>query len=80
MGTRQRYGYAAVAALLLMAAAATASDNQSAEAGDIAGTYACAGINSDGSAYHGVVTIARRADAYYLLWELQPESHLPIRV
>jgi hypothetical protein len=68
MGTRRRYGIAGIAILLTLAAAVGRGQSNS----DIAGTYFCEGTNSDGSAYHGVVTIARRADAYYLRWELQP--------
>ena len=55
-----------------MAVAAAAAWAQPPTQADITGTYSCRGINSDGSAYHGVVTIVRRADADYLLWELQP--------
>jgi hypothetical protein len=58
--------------MLLIAAAAAVAGAQTEANDDIAGMYFCEGTNSDGSAYHGVVTIARRADAYYLLWELQP--------
>lgn len=72
MDTRQRYGGAVLATLLLMAVAAAATRAQVPTRTDIVGTYSCRGVNSDGSAYHGVVTIVRRADAYYLLWELQP--------
>ena len=72
MGFRHRYAYIVIALLLLLAAAAAATGPQPPTTGDITGTYFCEGTNSDGSPYHGVVTIVRRADAYYLWWELQP--------
>ena len=73
MGTGQRYGYALMALLLLLAVAVAVTGAQTATTADLAGTYLCEGTNSDGTPYHGVVNIARRADAYYLWWELQPD-------
>jgi hypothetical protein len=55
-----------------MAAAVAGTAAQPGTKADIAGMYFCEGTNADGTAYHGVVTIVRRADAYYVLWELQP--------
>jgi hypothetical protein len=72
MGTRHRYSYAVIAMVVLIAAAAAANGPQKATPADITGMYFCEGTNSDGSAYNGIVTISRRADAYYLWWELQP--------
>ena len=71
MGIGQRDAYALIATLLLIAVAAAATRAQPPTA-DIVGMYFCEGTNSDGSGYQGVVSIIRRADAYYLLWELQP--------
>lgn|SRR5688500_3520439 len=72
MGTTQRYGFAIIALLLLLVVAGAVTGAQPPPAADLAGSYLCEGTNSDGSVYQGVVTIVRRADAYYVLWELQP--------
>ena len=42
-------------------------------AADLSGTYACSGINPDGSGYESVVEIARLNGAYQLRWVVDSE-------
>ena len=41
---------------------------------DIIGAYVCEGTNPDGTAYRGIVQIARQGDAYLILWTLPPDG------
>jgi hypothetical protein len=72
MSTTQRYGLAILTLPLLLVVAGAVTGAQSPPPADLAGSYVCEGTNSDGSVYQGIVTIVRRADAYYVLWELHP--------
>jgi hypothetical protein len=72
MSTTQRWGFAISALLLLLVVSGAVTSAQPPPPADLAGSYVCEGTNGDGSAYQGFVTIVRRADAYYVLWELQP--------
>lgn len=57
---------ALVSAVLLLLTSAEATEP--AAGADIAGVYAAAGTNGDGSPYHAIVVIAEHEDAFRLQW------------
>jgi hypothetical protein len=61
-------------ALCLVIALAVSTVSQAAipdaESNDLVGVYQCRGMNPDGTAYEGVVEIARIADTYRVHWRL----------
>jgi hypothetical protein len=58
-----------VAVVFLTAAALTAGNAD----GNLTGTYACKGVNPDGTSYQGVVQIAKHNDGYQMLWTIESQ-------
>lgn len=71
---RRHRRLATVIVLLLIPVAAAALQPPTAPATQITGVYYCEGTNGDGSPYHGLVTITRKGESYYLWWDLQPAA------
>jgi hypothetical protein len=64
----------AITAALCVVVEAGQPDKPDGSGPDIIGTYACEGTNPDGTAYRGIVQIARQGDAYLILWTLPPDG------
>lgn len=62
--------------IALAASGISAGAIPEAETSDLAGVYQCRGTNPDGSAYEGVVEIARIADTYRVHWRLSNDVNV----
>ena len=60
--------------MLLLSGAIASTAPPDAPPADLAGTYACKGVNPDGNPYEALVEITRVDETYRVLWRLSDDS------